>query len=209
MRRPWPFSWEWSWTRSSKVCGHHRLFRGGWRSIDQGQPFRVVVDFAHNPASLRSALEAGRLLCRESGRVICVLGFSGGGDAAKRPIMRDIAVERSDVLLLTVNNPRRRSPDEILGEVSADALENEGVLLAFVDRAEAIVYSIRMAEAGDVVLIVGRGCQTHQIVGKERRPFDDREVARDCLSAIGHRRYSRRAFGARLVGRPASRQQAE
>jgi UDP-N-acetylmuramoyl-L-alanyl-D-glutamate--2,6-diaminopimelate ligase len=150
--------------------------------VDEGQPFAVVVDYAHKPAALESVLRAARELAASGGRVICVFGAGGDRDRAKRPAMGRIASELADLAIVTSDNPRSESPlaiiDEILGGVVGDH-EVEP------DRAAAIARAIERARDGDVVVIAGKGHEQGQETAGRVAPFDDREVARDALRAAG------------------------
>jgi UDP-N-acetylmuramoyl-L-alanyl-D-glutamate--2,6-diaminopimelate ligase len=155
---------------------------GRFEVVDEGQPFAVVVDYAHKPAALESVLRAARELAASGGRVICVFGAGGDRDRAKRPAMGRIASELADLAIVTSDNPRSESPlaiiDEILGGVVGDH-EVEP------DRAAAIARAIERARDGDVVVIAGKGHEQGQETAGRVAPFDDREVARDALRAAG------------------------
>ncbi|HEY6583683.1 MAG TPA: UDP-N-acetylmuramoyl-L-alanyl-D-glutamate--2,6-diaminopimelate ligase [Gaiellaceae bacterium] len=153
---------------------------GRFESVDEGQPFRVIVDYSHTPDSLENVLRAGRELA--SARLICVFGAGGDRDRGKRPIMGRIAAELADVAIVTSDNPRSEEPqaiiDEILGGVSR-SVEVEP------DRRAAIDQAIATAEAGDVVVIAGKGHeQGQEFAGGRKIPFDDREVAREALRKV-------------------------
>lgn len=147
----------------------------------------VIVDFAHTDDALRAILTAVRDVSPE--QVISVFGCGGDRDAAKRPLMGAVAARLSDLVVVTSDNPRSENPDDIIAEIrlgmesAADTERTRHV--GIVDRAEAIEHAVRQAEPGDAVVIAGKGHETHQLVGSERRPFDDRQVAR---AALGRRR---------------------
>ncbi|WDT94366.1 UDP-N-acetylmuramoyl-L-alanyl-D-glutamate--2,6-diaminopimelate ligase [Thermoleophilum album] len=156
---------------------------GRFERIDAGQPFAVLVDYAHTPDSLARVLAAARPLCR--GRLWCVFGCGGDRDRGKRPQMGRIAAELADRVIVTSDNPRSEDPeaiiDEIVAGVSGQArarLERES------DRRRAIERAIAAAEPGDLVLIAGKGHEQGQEFADGRvEPFDDREVAREALAA--------------------------
>jgi UDP-N-acetylmuramoyl-L-alanyl-D-glutamate--2,6-diaminopimelate ligase len=146
--------------------------------VDEGQPFAVIVDYAHKPASLeRVLLEARRL---SEGRVLCVFGCGGDRDREKRPLMGRIAHDLADVAIVTSDNPRSEDPLAIIDEVLAGApgLEVE------TDRRAAIARAIEAGREGDVVLIAGKGHEQGQEIAGVKHPFDDREVAREVLRAL-------------------------
>jgi UDP-N-acetylmuramoyl-L-alanyl-D-glutamate--2,6-diaminopimelate ligase len=155
---------------------------GRFEPVDEGQPFLVVVDYAHTPDSLETALRTARDLTE--GRIICVFGCGGDRDRTKRPLMGRAASEGSDVAIVTSDNPRSEDPDAIIREVLAGA---GGEMEVEPDRALAIARAVETAGAGDFVLIAGKGHEQGQESGGRTVPFDDREVARDALRRLGAR----------------------
>ena len=149
---------------------------GRFEPVDDGQPFSVLVDYAHTPGSLDNVLRAARGLAR--GRLIVVFGAGGDRDRAKRPLMGGIASELADRVIVTTDNPRREDPSEIASEVAAGARHAVEIEL---DRRRAIEQAIEDARPGDVVVIAGKGADVEQEVGGRRVPFDDRVVAREAL----------------------------
>jgi UDP-N-acetylmuramoyl-L-alanyl-D-glutamate--2,6-diaminopimelate ligase len=152
---------------------------GRFDRVDEGQPFTVLVDYAHTPGALTTALEAARELGR-GGRVICVFGAGGDRDRTKRPLMGQVVAELADVSLVTSDNPRSEDPGAIAAEV-VDGLDLEVEL----DRRRAIERALESARAGDVVVIAGKGHERGQEIGGRILPFDDREVAREALRRLG------------------------
>jgi UDP-N-acetylmuramoyl-L-alanyl-D-glutamate--2,6-diaminopimelate ligase len=153
---------------------------GRFEPVDEGQPFTVVVDYAHKPGALENVLRAARDLAN-GGRVICVVGAGGDRDRGKRPLMGRLASELADVAIVTSDNPRSEDPQVIIGEIVAGttrAVEVEP------DRAAAIARAIELAREGDVVLIAGKGAEQGQQFADRTIPFDDREAARDALRAL-------------------------
>ena len=142
----------------------------------------VLVDYAHTDDALDNVLCAVRPLVPEQARLVVVFGCGGDRDATKRPRMAGAACRWADEIIVTSDNPRTEDPraiiDEILGGIPSD--RRQGVL-AIVDRAQAIHTAVARAEAGDVILIAGKGHETHQIIGAARRPFDDRTVAAQAI----------------------------
>jgi len=157
---------------------------GRMESIDAGQAYAVLVDYAHTPDSLDNVLRAARRLTPEPGRVICVFGCGGDRDRAKRPLMGAIAARLADVPIVTSDNPRSEEPISILAEIRA-GMERDDVLVE-VDRHAAIRHALESASAGDTVVIAGKGHeQGQEFEGGRKIPFDDREVARSELAGIG------------------------
>jgi UDP-N-acetylmuramoyl-L-alanyl-D-glutamate--2,6-diaminopimelate ligase len=150
---------------------------GRFERVDEGQPFTVLVDYAHTPDSLETVLAAARGLAE--GRVICVFGCGGDRDREKRPLMGRIAAEGADVAIVTSDNPRSEDPETIVAAVVAGA--PDGALEAVLDRREAIARAVELARPGDVVLIAGKGHEQGQEVAGRVLPFDDREVAREAV----------------------------
>jgi UDP-N-acetylmuramoyl-L-alanyl-D-glutamate--2,6-diaminopimelate ligase len=150
---------------------------GRFESVDAGQPFAVLVDYAHKPDALEKVLRAARGLTK--GRLICVFGCGGDRDRGKRPMMGKIATDLSDLTVVTSDNPRTEDPDAILAEIVAGI--SGGAFEVIADRRQAIHRAVSVARPGDVVLIAGKGDETYQEIQKVRTHFDDREVAREAL----------------------------
>jgi UDP-N-acetylmuramoyl-L-alanyl-D-glutamate--2,6-diaminopimelate ligase len=155
---------------------------GRFESVDEGQPFDVIVDYAHKPAALEALLRALRELA--SGRVVCVFGCGGDRDREKRPQMGRIASELADIVIVTNDNPRSEDPQAIIDAIVAGA---SGEVEVEPDRAHAIALAIETAREGDVVLIAGKGAEQGQEFADRTIPFDDRETARDALRTLGAR----------------------
>lgn len=159
---------------------------GRFEAIDCGQPFTVVVDYAHTPDSLDNVLRGARDLAGEN-RVLCTFGCGGDRDRGKRPLMGSVVARRADVLVVTSDNPRNEVPeaiiDEILEGVVAERAEGPDAVLP--DRREAIAKVLSLAREKDVVVIAGKGHETGQEFADKTVPFDDRIVAREELAALG------------------------
>jgi len=151
---------------------------GRLERIECGQPFGVFVDFAHTPDALAGSLQTLRGLVE--GRLICVFGAGGDRDRQKRPLMARAVESHADLVIVTNDNPRTEDPQAILADL-VSGLEQPDAARIIPDRAEAIACGLGEAQPGDCVLIAGKGHETYQIVGHERVPFDDREVARQWL----------------------------
>jgi UDP-N-acetylmuramoyl-L-alanyl-D-glutamate--2,6-diaminopimelate ligase len=171
------------------ICEGIRTVRnvpGRFERVDAGQSFTIVVDYAHTEDALLRLLTAAQTL--KTGRIITVFGCGGDRDRGKRPKMGRAATERSDVVILTSDNPRTEDPMTILQEVETgvrDALQGGRVRYEMIpDRRTAIETAIREAKCGDMVLIAGKGHEDYQIIGKQKFHFDDREVAREAVGKL-------------------------
>ncbi|MCC3372853.1 UDP-N-acetylmuramoyl-L-alanyl-D-glutamate--2,6-diaminopimelate ligase [Cohnella sp. REN36] len=155
---------------------------GRVEAVDVGQPYAVIVDYAHTPDGLDNVLRTVREIAE--GRVICVFGCGGDRDRTKRPIMGRIAAEWADYLIVTSDNPRTEDPEAILRDIEAGLREAntpaDGYSLV-PDRREAIQKAVEMASPGDVVLIAGKGHETYQDIGGVKHDFDDRLEARAAI----------------------------
>jgi len=155
---------------------------GRFEPIDEGQPFAVLVDYAHTPDSLENVLRAARRL--GEGRVISVFGAGGDRDRGKRPQMGRAGAELSDLAIVTSDNPRSEDPEAIVAEILAGIDDRDGVEVE-VDRRAAIALALSQAEPGDTVVIAGKGHEQGQEFENGRKlPFDDREVAREELRRL-------------------------
>ncbi|HEX2040421.1 MAG TPA: UDP-N-acetylmuramoyl-L-alanyl-D-glutamate--2,6-diaminopimelate ligase [Acidimicrobiales bacterium] len=154
---------------------------GRFERVDAGQPFAVVVDYAHTPDALAQVLAAARE--EAAGRVVVVFGCGGDRDRAKRPLMGRVAVEGGDLAILTDDNPRSEDAADIRAAVLAGVPHGRSVMVE-PDRRAAIRLAVREAGAGDVVVIAGKGHETGQTFGTTTLPFDDRVVAREELEAL-------------------------
>jgi UDP-N-acetylmuramoyl-L-alanyl-D-glutamate--2,6-diaminopimelate ligase len=156
---------------------------GRFESVVAGQPFSIIVDYAHTPDGLERVLESARSIAAPAGRLITVFGCGGDRDRGKRPIMGEVAQRRSDVAIVTSDNPRSENPGEIIEEVLAgmNRADAAKTILPIEDRRAAIAEAIRIAAAGDVVVIAGKGHEQGQDINGLVSPFDDRVVAADLV----------------------------
>lgn len=156
---------------------------GRFELVDEGQPFAVVVDYAHTPDSLDAVLRSARAL--GGGRVIAVFGAGGDRDRGKRPLMGRVAAEAADLVVVTSDNPRSEDPLAII----EDVLQGSGLEVEIdPDRRSAIRRALALAEPGDVVVIAGKGHEQGQEIAGEVHPFDDRAVAREELARLARTR---------------------
>ena len=158
---------------------------GRFERVDAGQPFTVLVDYAHTDDALRNVLQAARGIA--TGRVIAVFGAGGDRDRSKRPKMGRTAAEYADIAVITSDNPRTEAPMAIIRAIETGYLESGRTSPYHVvaNRAQAIQEAIQLAQVGDVVIIAGKGHETYQILGSECIPFDDRQIAMTALSGLG------------------------
>lgn len=161
---------------------------GRLNRVIQGQPFNVVVDYAHTPESLSKILTLMRRL-HPGGRVIVVSGSAGERDPFKRPRQGAVTARLADISIVTSEDPRNEDPDVIIGEIAdgareAGAIDGES-LFAITDRRDAIRTAFTLAGPGDCVLLAGKGHETSIIWGFEHRPWDEARVAREELAALG------------------------
>jgi UDP-N-acetylmuramoyl-L-alanyl-D-glutamate--2,6-diaminopimelate ligase len=152
---------------------------GRFEALDEGQPFPVLVDYAHTPDSLENVLRAAREFT--TGRLICVFGCGGDRDRGKRPQMGRVASELADVAIVTSDNPRSERPLAIIAEILDGVVRDVEVEE---DRRAAIGKAIAMAGPHDVVVIAGKGHEQGQEFADRKIPFDDREVAREALREV-------------------------
>lgn len=162
---------------------------GRMENIQEGQPFTVVVDYAHTPDSLEKVLATLRPLT--SGKLMVVFGSAGERDLQKRPIMGRIAAQMTDFFVITDEDPRDEDRESILREIAQGAKDvgkrEERDFLCIPDRTQAIATAFARARAGDTVLLAGKGHEQSIIIGREKVPWDDRRVARQELGKIGYR----------------------
>jgi UDP-N-acetylmuramoyl-L-alanyl-D-glutamate--2,6-diaminopimelate ligase len=161
---------------------------GRFESVDEGQPFAVIVDYAHTPDSLDNVLRAARRLAELSGgRLLCAFGCGGDRDRGKRPLMGAVVARLADVVIVTSDNPRSEDPDAIIGEILEGVIAErpDGPDASPTDRVEAIRFGMRNARPGDVFVIAGKGHEKGQQFADRTIPFDDRDVARDVIRELG------------------------
>jgi UDP-N-acetylmuramoyl-L-alanyl-D-glutamate--2,6-diaminopimelate ligase len=157
---------------------------GRFERVDAGQPFAVVVDFAHTPDGLERLLRAARDTMPDGARLLCVFGCGGDRDRTKRPLMGALGADLSDLAIVTSDNPRSEDPAAIADEMLAGVAEGaRNKVVVELDRRSAIERAIGAARPGDVVVIAGKGHEQGQDVQGVVTPFDDREVARVALRA--------------------------
>ena len=155
---------------------------GRLEPVDVGQPFLVLVDYAHTPDSLENVLRTARELTDRN--LIAVFGCGGDRDREKRPMMGEVATRLADLTVITSDNPRSEDPERIIEEIAPGAVRGGGRFLVEPDRRAAIDMAVRSAEPSDVVVIAGKGHESGQEFRDRTVPFDDRVVAREALHAV-------------------------
>jgi len=163
---------------------------GRFERVDEGQPFLVVVDYAHTDDALRNLLQIARQL-NSGGRILTVFGCGGDRDRAKRPLMGEAAGSLSDLVFLTSDNPRSEDPLRIINDALVGLQKAQAKYAVEPDRALALEMALDEARAGDIVLIAGKGHETYQILRDRTIDFRDQEVARAVLRKRGFKKGSR------------------
>ncbi len=157
---------------------------GRFERVDEGQPFVVVVDYAHTDDALRNVIAVARGLNPK--RVITLFGCGGDRDRSKRPLMGQAAAEASDLVILTSDNPRSEDPLAIMNDALVGIRRKDAPHIVEPDRAAAIARAIKEANAGDIVILAGKGHEPYQVLKDRTIAFDDRQVARDVLKGYGY-----------------------
>ncbi|HAK74293.1 MAG TPA: UDP-N-acetylmuramoyl-L-alanyl-D-glutamate--2,6-diaminopimelate ligase, partial [Sporomusaceae bacterium] len=166
----------------NKALEEFRTVSGRFELVDEGQPYAVIVDYAHTPDGLENILKTARQFAEK--RIIVVFGCGGDRDKTKRPIMGRLAAQYGDVLIATSDNPRTEDPVAILADVEAgikQGLKNGKGYEVIIDRKQAIAKALQVAQPRDIVIIAGKGHETYQILKDKTIDFDDREVARSVI----------------------------
>ena len=153
--------------------------------IVEGLPgVKVIVDYAHTPDAVEKLLQNARTFVKN--RLIAIVGCGGDRDRTKRPLMGRTAADIAEYVIITSDNPRTEKPEAITDEIMTGIEDHEvsdGRVRVILDRSDAILEAIADAEEGDVIVIAGKGHEDYQIIGEEKIHFDDREVAREAISA--------------------------
>jgi UDP-N-acetylmuramoyl-L-alanyl-D-glutamate--2,6-diaminopimelate ligase len=158
---------------------------GRFQRIDLGQPYFVVVDYAHTDDALENLIRTAREL-NPKGRIITLFGCGGGKDRTKRPVMGEVTGRLSDLTILSSDNPRTEDPLKIISDIIVGLQKTPGKYLIEPDREKAIGVAIDEARAGDIVLLAGKGHENYQILADRTLEFDDRDMARQALRERGY-----------------------
>ncbi|MGB6432032.1 MAG: UDP-N-acetylmuramoyl-L-alanyl-D-glutamate--2,6-diaminopimelate ligase [Candidatus Acidiferrales bacterium] len=159
---------------------------GRFERVVAGQPFMVVVDYAHTDDALTNLLATSRELLSGGGRILTLFGCGGDRDRAKRPMMGEAAGRASDFVVLTSDNPRSEDPLRIINDALVGLQRTEAEYRVEPDRERAIGLALEQARAGDIVLLAGKGHENYQVLSDRTIEFDDREVARRWLARSGY-----------------------
>jgi UDP-N-acetylmuramoyl-L-alanyl-D-glutamate--2,6-diaminopimelate ligase len=171
------------WETIARGIADCKRVPGRFESVDEGQPFLVVVDYAHTDDALRGIIAVAREL--EPKRVITLFGCGGDRDRSKRPLMGMAAGQASDFVVLTSDNPRSEDPLDIMNDALVGLRRFDVPHIVEPDRAKAIRAAIEEARAGDIVILAGKGHETYQVLKDRVIHLDDREVAREVLREMG------------------------
>ena len=158
--------------------------KGRMETIEAGQPFQVIVDFAHTPAALAACLAEVRTYTR--GRVLAVFGSAGDQDAEKRPMLGHAAAQGADVAIVTNEDPRREDPVDIAKAVVAGGTGGGARFETIHDRREAIARAFELARPGDTVVLAGKGHEQSIQFADREEPWDEAQAAREALTALGY-----------------------
>ena len=158
---------------------------GRFQRIDLGQPYFVVVDYAHTDDALENLIRTAREL-NPKGRIITLFGCGGGKDRTKRPVMGEVTGRLSDLTILSSDNPRTEDPLKIISDIIVGLQKTPGKYLIEPDREKAIGVAMDEARAGDIVLLAGKGHENYQILADRTLEFDDRDMARRALRERGY-----------------------
>jgi UDP-N-acetylmuramoyl-L-alanyl-D-glutamate--2,6-diaminopimelate ligase len=172
------------WKIISNAIANSPRVPGRFESIQEGQPFLIVVDYAHTDDALRNVISVARELHPK--RVITLFGCGGDRDRTKRPLMAQAASEASDFVVLTSDNPRSEDPIAIMNDALVGLRRFDTQHVIEPDRAKAIRTALNEARPGDIVILAGKGHETYQVLKDRVIHFDDREVARDVLRGMGY-----------------------
>ncbi len=154
--------------------------KGRLESVPTDGDYHIMIDYSHKPDALEKVLKSLRPATR--GRLICVFGCGGDRDRLKRPIMARIAAENADYVILTSDNPRTEDPEAILDEIEPGMAGQQTPYSRICRREDAIAAAIGMAQAGDVILLAGKGHEDYQVVGHEKHHMDEREIVAETLA---------------------------
>ena len=158
---------------------------GRFQPVALGQPFSVIIDYAHTPGGMETVLRAARAM--KPKRLITVFGCGGDRDRAKRPPMAAAVEANSDLFIITDDNPRTEDPDQIVGDIVAGLQKKQsGACQIIHNRREAMQRALDMAQPGDLVLVAGKGHESSQILKEHTIHFNDYEVAEELLRKKGY-----------------------
>ncbi len=164
-----------------EALGRCKGVMGRAEVVPTGRDFTLLIDYAHTPDALENIIKTVKDAA--SGRVVTLFGCGGDRDKTKRPIMGQIAAQLSDFVIVTSDNPRTEVPGDIINDILAGMKDTKTPYTVIENRREAIGWAIANAQPNDVIILAGKGHETYQIIGKEKRHFDEREVAAEFLKS--------------------------
>ncbi len=170
-----------TWASICDILPESAPVPGRFEPVRAGQPFDIIIDYAHTPDGLENILRTTRDFT--SGRVIVVFGCGGDRDRSKRPLMGEVASKLADTVIITTDNPRSEDPRQIVGDILQGIMKSCEVIVDL-DRASAIRRAVALAAPGDAVLIAGKGHETYQVFADSIIHFDDKEVAQQAVEVI-------------------------
>ncbi len=156
--------------------------KGRMEILDLDTPYKVIIDFAHTPESLRQVLLSLKNFPHR--RIITLFGCGGDRDEGKRPLMGKTACELSDVVIITADNPRHENPADIIDAILEGTKDSKTPVFIQENRPKAIEFALKTAAEDDIILLAGKGHETGQLIGDERIPMDERKIVREILSYI-------------------------
>lgn len=160
--------------KCSGVCGRAEI-------VPTGRDFSVIIDYAHTPDALENILST--LDDFAKGRVVALVGCGGDRDKTKRPMMGKIAAEMADFVIVTSDNPRTEAPMDIINDILPGLKDTKTPYIVIENRKEAIFWAVQHAQPGDIILLAGKGHETYQVIGHEKRHFDEREIVAEALQS--------------------------
>ena len=155
---------------------------GRFMPIDMGQPFAVIIDFAHTPDAIERLCQSAREITPEEGRLLILFGCGGDRDRGKRPLMGQAATENCEIAVITSDNPRTENPDRIIKDILPGIKNEKATVIP--DRREAIIDILKKARPQDTVLIAGKGAEDYQDVNGVRHPFEDTKEVKAVLAEM-------------------------
>ena len=161
--------------------------KGRAESVPTGRDFNVIIDYAHTPDGLKNILKTFRDC--EKNRVIALFGCGGDRDKTKRPIMGGIAVRYADYVIVTSDNPRSEDPDEIIKDILVGTNGSSTPVKVIANRIDAIKYAISIAQAGDIIVLAGKGHETYQILNTGTIHLDEREIVKEALDELKNKEF--------------------
>ena len=166
----------------SKACKNLDYIKGRAEIVKIPRNFTVMIDYAHTPDGLESILTSVREFTK--GKIITVFGCGGDRDKSKRAEMGRIAGDLSDMAVVTSDNPRTENPILIINDILYGMEKAKSRIAVIENRRQAIEFALSKARKGDLVLLAGKGHETYQIIGNEKKPFDERQIVKDYFNKI-------------------------